>query len=217
MVMLDRLPHIADVEVGKALADLNAYFDLARQFLEPAPPRLIAVGGLSGTGKSTLAGALAPYLGAAPGALWLRSDVERKLMFNVGIEERLREAAYEPEVSQRIYETLNERAKVALAAGQSVILDAVFSKECERRAASRIARETEVPFTGLWLCAPAQRMLERVELRKDDASDADASVVKRQLEYDIGEIDWHIVDAGSSPDKVLRSAAKIADVDSDDI
>ncbi len=217
MVMLDRLPHIADAEVEKALADLNAYFDLARQFLEPAPPRLIAVGGLSGTGKSTLAGALAPYLGAAPGALWLRSDVERKLMFNVGIEERLIEAAYEPEVSQRIYEMLNERAKAALAAGQSVILDAVFSKECERRAASRIARETEVPFTGLWLCAPAQRMLERVELRKGDASDADAAVVKRQLEYDIGEIDWHIVDAGSSPDKVLRSAAKIADVVSDGI
>ena len=217
MVMLDRLPHIADAEVEKALADLNAYFDLARQFLEPAPPRLIAVGGLSGTGKSTLAGALAPYLGAAPGALWLRSDVERKVMFNVGIEQRLSETSYKREVSQRIYEMLNEKAKTALAAGQSVIIDAVFSKEFERRAASRIAKEIDVPFTGLWLSAPAERMIERVELRTGDASDADAAVVKRQLEYDTGEIDWHIVDAGLSPGNVLRTASKIAAVEPDRI
>jgi hypothetical protein len=210
MVTLDRLPHIADTEVEKALAELKAYFELARQFLEPDPPRLIAIGGLSGSGKSTLAGAMAPYLGAAPGALWLRSDVERKLMFNVGIEERLSETAYKPEVSQRIYKRLNETAKAALTAGQSVILDAVFSKESERRAASQIAQEMDVPFTGLWLRAPAERMIERVELRKGDASDANAAVVKRQLEYDTGEIDWQIVDAGSSPDNVLCAAFRIA-------
>jgi predicted kinase len=217
MVTLDRLPHIADAEVEKTLTELKAYFDLARQFLEPDPPRLIAVGGLSGTGKSTLAGALAPYFGAAPGALWLRSDVERKLMFNVGIKERLSEVAYKPKVNQRIYETLNETAKAALTAGQSVILDAVFSRETERRAALQVAQESEVPFTGLWLRAPAEKMIERVELREGDASDADAAVVKRQLEYDTGDIDWHIVDAGSSPDNVLRSASKIANVDPDGI
>ena len=50
------------------------YFDVARQLIEPPPPRLIAVGGLSGTGKSALARALAPDLGAAPGAVVLRSD-----------------------------------------------------------------------------------------------------------------------------------------------
>ena len=215
MVMLDRLPHIADAEAEKALADLKAYFDSARRFLEPPRPRLIAAGGLSGTGKSTLAGALAPYIGAAPGALWLRSDVERKKMFDVGIEERLSEAAYTPEVTRRIYEILNEKARTALEAGRSVILDAVFSTERERRAASRVARETQVPFTGLWLSAPAEQMIARVRSRTGDASDADAAVVRRQLEYDTGEIDWHIIDAGSSPGAVLAAAAEITGVEPD--
>ncbi len=209
MVMLDRLAHIADAQMDKALADLKAYFDLARRFLERPPPRLVAAGGLSGTGKSTLAGALAPYVGAAPGAVWLRSDVERKEMFDAGSEERLSQAAYAPQVTRRIYEILGEKARAALEAGQSVILDAVFSKADERRAAMRIAREARVPFTGLWLSAPAEQMIARVRARSGDVSDADAAVVRRQLDYETGEIDWHIIDAGSSPGAVLAAAADI--------
>ena len=59
----------------------STYFDCARRFIAPAPPRLIAVGGLSGTGKSLLARALAPAISPAPGAVVLRSDVERKVLF----------------------------------------------------------------------------------------------------------------------------------------
>ena len=213
MVILDRLPHIANAEVEKSLADLNAYFDLARRFLEPASPRLIAVGGLSGTGKSTLAGALAPYVGAPPGALWLRSDVERKAMFGVGIDERLGEEAYTPEVNHSVYEILNKKALAALAAGVSVILDAVFARDSERSAALQIARETGVPFTGLWLRAPAEQMIERIERRRADPSDADSGVVKQQLDYDTGEIDWHNIDTGTSPSNVLRAAAGICRVE----
>jgi hypothetical protein len=60
-----------------------AYFELAGRYLDPPPPCLVAVGGLSGTGKTTLARALAPDLGAAPGALHLRSDVLRKQLAGV--------------------------------------------------------------------------------------------------------------------------------------
>ena len=66
---------------ARALA--RRYFDRAVQFLAYGPPRLVAIGGLSGVGKSALAGALAPEIGRAPGALWLRSDLERKAMFAV--------------------------------------------------------------------------------------------------------------------------------------
>ena len=59
----------------------KTYFRLAVELLSPPPPMLIAIGGLSGTGKSSLARELAPHVAPAPGALWLRSDVERKKSF----------------------------------------------------------------------------------------------------------------------------------------
>src|SRR5262249_51993364 len=58
-------------------ADARDYLALAERLLRPAPPLLVAIGGLSGTGKSTLAQALAPGLGAVPGARVLRTDVIR--------------------------------------------------------------------------------------------------------------------------------------------
>src|SRR6185503_15879044 len=65
------------------------YAALAQKFLVPAKPQLIAIGGLSGTGKSLLAHALAPGFPPLPGAVVLRSDVERKALFRVGETDRL--------------------------------------------------------------------------------------------------------------------------------
>src|SRR6478672_1315787 len=75
-------------------SDLQAravsYVLLARNYLEARQrPQLIAVGGLSGSGKSSVAQAFAPHLGAFPGAVHVRSDVERKRMFGVDLGERL--------------------------------------------------------------------------------------------------------------------------------
>ena len=70
-------------------AAARQYLDLAREFLRPPPPRLIAIGGFSGSGKSTLARGLARYVGAAPGALILRSDVIRKTLLGVTPRQRL--------------------------------------------------------------------------------------------------------------------------------
>ena len=64
MVTLDRMPFVKGAELRAAKSELKEFFDLANLFLEPPPPRLIAVGGLSGTGKSTLAAVLAPAIGA---------------------------------------------------------------------------------------------------------------------------------------------------------
>src|SRR5262249_37016320 len=68
---------------GKAsnIANPRAYFDLARDLIHPPAPLLVAVGGLSGTGKSVLARALAPFVAPHPGAVVLRSDVLRKQIF----------------------------------------------------------------------------------------------------------------------------------------
>ena len=79
--------------------------------IAPPPPRLVAVGGLSGTGKSVLARALAPDLMPAPGAVVLRSDIERKALFGVAETERLPADAYTPDVTARTYAVLADKAR----------------------------------------------------------------------------------------------------------
>src|SRR5690348_9388605 len=65
------------------------YFGLALQLVAPAKPTILGIGGLSGTGKSVLARALAPSLSPPPGALVFRSDVERKALYGVAEREHL--------------------------------------------------------------------------------------------------------------------------------
>ena len=120
----------------RALA--RRYFDCAVRFLATVPPRLVAVGGLSGVGKSALARALAPEIGRAPGALWLRSDVERKAMFGIEETVRLPASAYASDVTRDVYERLIVKARTALRAGQSVLLDATFAAAAERSAAAEV-------------------------------------------------------------------------------
>jgi uncharacterized protein len=181
---------------ARALA--RRYFDRAVQFLAYVPPRLVAVGGLSGVGKSALAGALAPQIGRAPGALWLRSDVERKAMFAVEETVRLPAGAYAREVTRDIYERLIDKARIALRAGQAVLIDATFATAAERSAAAGVAAEVGVAFAGLFLDAPLATRLERIASRRDDASDADADVARRQTAEPLREKGWAAVPASGS-------------------
>ncbi len=192
---------------GDALRDARRYLALAQSVLAPVPPRLVAVGGLSGSGKSTVARALAPWLGAAPGALVLRSDVVRKRLFGVDPAERAGPEAYAPGTSDRVYETLRREAATALAAGRSVVVDAVHALPAERGAVEAVARRLGVPFAGLWLDAPAATLVERVAARAGDVSDATPEIVRRQLEYDIGPMSWHRVAAVPTFEAVVASEA----------
>lgn len=165
------------------------------EFLPPPPAGLsdgkqwlIAIGGLSGSGKSTCAMAWAPFIGRAPGALVLRSDVERKLVFGVPETQKLPAEAYAPEVTQTIYSRLCAHAARALATGQSVIVDAVQSRPAERNAVEEVARQMGVPFCGIWLEAGLGVRVDRVEHRAGDASDANAEIVRSQQAYDIGPL-----------------------------
>ena len=97
------------------LARARRYLLRAIEYLAPVEPILVAVGGLSGTGKSTLAARLAPKLGAAPGALHLRSDLERKALFGAAETEPLPAAAYSPEAGARVYATLTQKAGLLIS------------------------------------------------------------------------------------------------------
>jgi hypothetical protein len=168
-------------------------------------PRLIAISGLSGSGKSAVARAVAPVIGAFPGAVHVRSDVERKRLFGVGPRDRLPPGAYVPEISGRVYALCRKRALMALEGGQAVILDAVHAKPAEREAARSLAAEAGVPFTGLWLEAPPAILRERVAARTGDVSDATPEVVAAQLGYDIGPLDFERIDASLTLEQVLTA------------
>ncbi len=135
----------------------------------------------------------------------IRSDVERKRLFGTGLGETLPAHAYAPEVSDTVYAICRKRALLALAAGRAVILDAVHAKPAERAEAAELARQTGVPFTGLWLEATRAVMRERVAGRKGDVSDATPSVVDIQLGYDLGPQDFAVIDASRPLDEVAAA------------
>jgi predicted kinase len=167
---------------------------------------LLAVGGLSGTGKSVLARALAPGLAPAPGAVVLRSDVERKLMLGNSESDPLPAEAYAPDVTGRVYATIADKARRAVAAGHSAIVDAVFARPQERTIMAQSARALGVPFHGLFLAADLDTRLARVGGRSRNASDADAAVARSQESYDLGTLDWARVDASGTPEETLAHA-----------
>lgn len=174
--------------------------------LLPAEARMLAVGGLQGTGKSTLARAVAPGLGRCPGALVLRSDEIRKRRFGVAPEEKLPPRAYDAAVSAAVHAEMFAMARAALEGGQCVVVDAVFLDPAQRAAAEAAARDSGVRFDGIWLEAPLAVLRERLAARRGDASDADEAVMLRAAQMDPGAIGWHRI----ASDEGAAAAARVA-------
>ena len=181
----------AHVTVNQDETELaRRYVAAAQAHLEPAAPRLMAVGGYSGSGKTTFARGRAAGMGAAPGAVVLRTDEIRKRLWGRAPLERLPPEAYGPGQSGPVYAAMFDAARDALAAGSAVVLDAAFLRPGERDAAEALARDVGVPFEGVWMEAAPEVLRARVAARKDDASDADLNVLEAQLAFDVGEVRW---------------------------
>ena len=199
----------ADCE--REMETARQYLNLAATYLTPPPPRLIAVGGLSGSGKSRLARELAPFVGAAPGARVVRTDVIRKRLAGVHPNDKLGPDGYTAEMTTKTYAAFAEQTLATLSAGHSVIMDAVFAKPEQRTAAAAIAERASIPFLGIWVDAPEDVRLARVEERKNNVSDANAAVARAQSEYDLGEMAWRQVDSSGTKAATLRRAMALLD------
>jgi hypothetical protein len=180
------------------------YFELARRLFAPSTPTLVAIGGLSGTGKSVLARDLAPDIMPLPGAIVLRSDVLRKQHFQLNETDRLPANAYQPQITDQIYDTLVQRASHILVQGHSVVVDAVFARETERVEIREAALKQNIRFAGFFLATDLATRQRRVRRRESDASDATPEIAQLQEQYDIGAIDWDIIDASGTPEHTLK-------------
>jgi aminoglycoside phosphotransferase family enzyme/predicted kinase len=204
----------ASQESGEArahdLAKASALLSKAQTLLDRPAPRLIAVAGLSGTGKSTLASALAPHLGGAPGAVHIRTDLVRKALAGVDETQRLPPASYTPAASRTVYAETLRQAGRALDAGATVIVDAVAAHADERDAIAALAQAHGLRFDGLWLTGDADVLSARVAARDGDASDATVDVVRTQATWETGLLGpgWHSIDAAGTAQMTYTRAAQ---------
>jgi len=162
-----------------ALARAQRYLAVATALAAPPPPRLVLTFGLSGSGKSVVAGQLAERLGGVR----VRSDVERKRLFALPPTARAMPGLYSPDTTRRTYERLAELAGGALAAGIPVVVDAASLNRAERDAMRAVAAAQGAHFTLLVCDAPPAVLLARVLARQaagGDASDATPEVLAQQ-------------------------------------
>lgn len=162
-------PEISEEQKAQVTRDAQRYFGLAHAYaMQPLPNALIVMIGVTGSGKSFLANALAAHIGAVV----LSSDATRKRLMGVDPSERHHEpfdtGIYDPEVTRRTYETLLDEARPWLRREKPVILDATFLMQEQRRAALVLAAETDAKFLAVDCDVDDQTAMERLSERQDD-------------------------------------------------
>jgi len=185
------------------------YLELAKEYLQVTPPRLVGVGGLSGSGKSRLAREIASYIGLAPGARVVRTDVVRKRISGVHPNETLGPEGYTADMTIKTYDEFFDQARQAILAGQSVILDAVFAMQNQREMAEALATELGVPFTGIWVTAPEEVRIERVLKRQRNVSDVTPDIARSQSDYEVGEMTWSQVNSAGEKTETIAQGLRV--------
>ncbi|AXB76627.1 aminoglycoside phosphotransferase [Novosphingobium sp. P6W] len=182
----------------EAASSARNYLILAQALVTEVKPVLVAIGGLSGTGKTTLARAIGGGIGGAPGARILRSDVLRKRLAGIAPEVPMPPSSYSQMTASKVYAELTRLARHWVSAGSCVVGDAVFGQAAEKRALEKVARQQRLPFHGFWLDLGEENRIERIRDRGPDASDATVAVARRQSEDSrLGPDGWSILPAGT--------------------
>ena len=199
----------AHVEAARGRpAESRGYLDRALAYLAPPPAVALAIGGLPGSGKSTVARALAPGLGAAPGAVILRSDEIRKRRFGRAPEQKLGPEGYTPEASAAVFAEINSAAHAIAAGGHGVIADATWMDPAHRAALE--AALAPLPFLGVWLDVPLPELERRVAARTGDASDADLGILRRAARAGAAAGRWLAVDGTATEAAAAAIRATLA-------
>jgi predicted kinase len=97
------------------------------------------------------------------------------------------------------------RAVLILSSGSSVVADAVFDREADRKRIERAAKDRALSFLGIWLDAAPDMLWQRVTERKGGPSDATVDILSRQLQRDPGKIAWQRLDAARDPAETVET------------
>lgn len=154
----------------------RTHLALAQRCLSEHQPALILTHGLPGSGKTTFA----QYALEQLGAVRIRSDVERKRLFGLSALEGSRKLSvdiYSREVTAQTYDRLLALARVVLAAGYPVVVDAAFLRSEERARFCALAQELGLPFVITAVLAEDAVLDARLATRRNDASEADVQVL----------------------------------------
>jgi hypothetical protein len=181
------------------------YIEVAEYFLGDRLTYIVAVGGLSGTGKTTLNQRLSAELHG----IQLRSDVIRKDLLDLENSERAGEAGYGVSINKATYERMFEMAVSILRAGFPVFVDATFRNQEDRELIKALALNNNVPFVGLWCEVPLEVAVQRISGRVADASDADVEVRIKQEGSELGTLEWYRVDTSGTVDQIVSGVVDV--------
>ncbi len=163
---------------AQGMSTARSYIENATAFIQPAQPRLFIMHGLPGSGKTFSSQRLLER----EGAIRLRSDVERKRLFGLGMREDSRLKGldiYGADTTGKVYARLFRIAHLVLMAGFPVILDAAFLRRAERAEALALANTLGVDFSIVVCEAPIEVLRSRLTTRHGDASEADVTVLDK--------------------------------------
>jgi aminoglycoside phosphotransferase family enzyme/predicted kinase len=190
--------------VGRRKAgQARAFFELSLAFLEPHRPRptVLAVGGLIGSGKTSLARALVRRLPAA----CVSADATRKHLAGLPLEQPGPESIYTPAFTARTQAELLRRAEEVLASGRSVILDTTFATRSLRGRAHQLAASRNARFLMLECRAPEPVLRERLAVRTGGLSDAREDLLDRFL------ASWQPIDELPTSEHLVLDATRPVD------
>ncbi len=162
-------PGLSDQEATEVRERAEAYFRLAEQYARTMiGPNIVLIGGLMGTGKSTLAEGLARERGHA----YFSSDVVRKQLAGVPEDERhfveWNTEIYSPEMTERTYDETARLAAEALSQGRSVVVDASFSNARQRQRFTDLSNTTGVPLLMVLCELPEEETRQRLDARVEE-------------------------------------------------
>jgi aminoglycoside phosphotransferase family enzyme/gluconate kinase len=173
--------NITQKERMDTISEFESYLELATGYTKQPMPRLLIMHGLSASGKSTVS----QHVVDAIGAIRIRSDVERKRLFGVGLDDNssseINVGIYSSRASQETYEKLHDLASEVIRSGCSVIVDAAFLKHEQRELFQKLAEDSGAAYIILEATAPEDVLRQRIVEREHDVSDADLSVLEYQL------------------------------------
>jgi len=197
---------ISPQDANDAMAEFKNYLELALKYTQAKTPLVMITRGVSGSGKSTITGPLSEKLAA----IRIRSDVERKRLFNINPQQNnnndIAQGIYSKEATEKTYLKLLELAETVIKSGFPVIIDATFSTYAQRKLFKTLANRHQLRFVILEFTAAEETLRQRVAKRENDVSDADIDVLNNQLKH------WQALEADEKEYAVTINTEKTQDI-----